>query len=169
MTESCAGVAPTVERFATLSSTQQRGVAPCHPGESSAWAGLTEGGAAEVTRPRVAEVQAGVRTGRVRGGGQGSTTNFTTAVRHQALVPVPLRSQHFPTEAPVVLGQRLHHHLTARAPPARLQGGGLGPLLDAAHMEYLNKNFVVELIVTKTEQYFLPGNSSDSPRLAGVV
>ena len=83
----------------------------------------------------MAEVQAGVGTGRVRGGGQGSTTDLTTAVRHQALVPVPLGSQHFPAEAPVLPGQRLHHHLTARAPPARLQGGGPRPLLNAAQME----------------------------------
>ena len=138
VTESCAGVAATVEQFAALSATQQDGVAPGHPGQGPARAGLTEGGPAGVTGPRVTEVQAGVRTDGVRGEGQGSTTDFTTGVRHQALVPVPLGSQHLPTEAPVLLGQRLHHHLAARAPPAGLQGRRPRPLLDAAQVEYLN-------------------------------
>ena len=138
MTEGWAGVAATVEQFATDFTAEQRSVAPGQSGQGPARAGLTEGGSAEVTGPRVTEVQAGVRTDGVRGEGQGSTTDFTTGVRHQALVPVPLGSQHLPTEAPVLLGQRLHHHLAARAPPAGLQGSRPRPLLDAAQVEYLN-------------------------------
>lgn len=81
------------------------------------------------------EVETGVRT--LGSGGQGSTTHLTAAVRHQAFVPVPLRVEHFPAEAPVVPGQRVHHHLTARAPPARLQCSRPGPLPDTPDVEYL--------------------------------
>ena len=157
-------MAATVEKFATVSTAQQDIGAPGQLGQRPARAGLTEGGSAGVTGARVTKVQAGVRTGRIRGDGQGSTTDFSTAVRHQTLVPVPLRSQHFPAEAPVLLGQRLHHHLTAGAPPARLQGGGLGPLLDAAQMEYLKSKTMLSISVRSAERYFLPDNSSDSPR-----
>ena len=165
MTEGRAGVAATVEQFATDFTAEQGSVAPGQSAQGPARAGLTEGGPAGVTGPRVTEVQAAVRTGRVLRG-QSSATDFPTAVRHEALVPVPLRPQHFPAEAPVLPGQRLHHHLTARAPPAGLQSGGLGPLLHTADMEYLRRNFRP---LRATGQYFLPGNSCDSPRWPGVV
>ena len=142
MTESLAGVAATVEQFATDLTAEQRSVAAGQSGQGPAGAGLTEGGPAGVTGPRVTEVQAAVRTGRVLRG-QSSATDLPTAVRHEALVPVPLRPQHFPTEAPVLPGQGLHHDLTSRASPAGLQSGGLGPLLHAADMEYLRRNSLV--------------------------
>ena len=104
MTEGWAGVAATVEQFATDFTAEQRSVAPGQSGQGPARAGLTEGGSAGVTGPRVTEIQAGVRTDRVLRGGQRSATDFPTAVRHEALVPVPLGPQHFPAEAPVLPG-----------------------------------------------------------------
>ena len=162
-----AGVATTVEQFAALRTTEKNGVAPGQSGYGTARAGLTEGGSAGITGPRMTEIQAGVGTHGVRGG-EGSATDLPAAVGHQAFVPVPLGPQHFPAEAPVLPGQRLHHRLTARAPPARLQGRGLGPLLHTADVEYLKRNFVVDISVTN-RVIFLPGSSSDSPRWPDVV
>ena len=158
-----AGVATTVEQFAALRTTEKSAVAPGQSGYGPARAGLTEGGSAGITGSRMTEIEAGVGTHGVRGG-ESSATDLPAAVGHQAFVPVPLGPQHFPAEAPVLPGQRLHHRLTARAPPARLQGGGLGPLLDAAQMEYLKSKTMLSISVRSAERYFLPDNSSDSPR-----
>lgn len=121
MTEFLAGVAPAGENFAARFTTQELSVAPGQSTQRATGTSLTEGGLARVTRPRVAEVQTGVRTLTTRA--QWPAAHLTTAVRHQALIPVPLRADQLPTEAAVLPGQGLHHHLAPRAPPARLLGG----------------------------------------------
>ena len=124
------------EELDALLATEEVRVAPGDPGEGPAGAGLAEGGSAGIARSRVTEVETGVRT--VRGGGQRSTTHLTAGVGYQTFVPVPFWVEELPAEAPVLLGQGLHHDLAARAPPAGLHGGRPGPLPHTAEMEDLN-------------------------------
>lgn len=69
--------------------------------------------------------------------GQRSTTNLSTRVRNQSLIPDPLRVGQFATEACVVPGDRRDGCLTSWTPPAPLHRHALGPLLDAADVKHL--------------------------------
>lgn len=69
--------------------------------------------------------------------GQRSTTNLSTRVRDQTLIPDPLRVCQFAAEARVVPGDRNDGGLTSWTPPATLHRHTLGPLLDAADVKHL--------------------------------
>ena len=69
--------------------------------------------------------------------GQRSTTNLSTRVGNQSLIPDPLRVGQFAAEACVVPGDRRDGGLTSWTPPAALHCDTLGPLLDAAEVKHL--------------------------------
>ena len=83
----------------------------------------------------MAELHAGVGAGVPLA----AAAHLPAGVRHQALVPVPLRVPQLPAEAAVLGGGRRGDGLAARAPPTPgLRAGGLSPLLYTDKMEYLN-------------------------------
>lgn len=68
---------------------------------------------------------------------QRPTTNLSTRVRDQTLIPDPLRVCQFAAEARVVPGDSSDGGLTSWTPPAALHRHTLGPLLDAADVKHL--------------------------------
>ena len=68
---------------------------------------------------------------------QGPATNLSAGVRHQTLVPDPLRVGQFAAEAGVVPGDGGDGHLAPWTPPAALHRHALGPLPGAADVKHL--------------------------------
>ncbi len=93
------------------------------------------------------QLHACVRTGRTAP----PATHLTAAVRHDALVAVPLGVAKFAAKAEVFPRHERIDALAARAPPpAGVCPGGLGPLLDAMDVEDLDGSENASIIEATT-------------------